>query len=280
MTLFLPHGQYDTDGSFALSSDKQSKSGRHRRPGIRKDEGMRVIGVLDLMGTQVVRGVAGRRQDYRPVVSRLTASSEPLEVACALREHLGLWELYLAELDAIDDGVPAWNTYTRLRSAGFQLWVDAGVRNAARAVQLADAGVERVVVGLETVAGPSVLAQAVQQLGQRVVFSLDLRQGMPMGNLAGWQRPEPAAIARQAIELGVSRMLVLDVARVGIGEGPGAGPLCRQLAASYPKVEISTGGGIRGRADLERLRDMGVQAVLVASALHDGGLTRDDLAGL
>jgi len=49
------------------------------------------------------------------------------------------------------------------------------------------------------------------------------------------------------------------------------------LATTFPGVEISAGGGVRGVEDLSRLRDGGVQNVLVASALHDGRLTSGDL---
>jgi phosphoribosylformimino-5-aminoimidazole carboxamide ribotide isomerase len=37
-------------------------------------------------------------------------------------------------------------------------------------------------------------------------------------------------------------------------------------------------GGVRGRHDLQVLRDAGIAGVLVASALHDGRLTSADLA--
>jgi uncharacterized protein related to proFAR isomerase len=40
------------------------------------------------------------------------------------------------------------------------------------------------------------------------------------------------------------------------------------------------GGGVRGRVDLEQLRDDGVAVVLLASALHDGGVRREDLQDL
>jgi phosphoribosylformimino-5-aminoimidazole carboxamide ribotide isomerase len=241
---------------------------------------MRVIGVLDLMGGRVVRGVAGRRQEYRPVVSRLTASCRPADVAAAFRDHFGLSELYLADLDAIASAAPALDAYAALRAAGFCVWVDAGVHQAADAVRLCEAGVDTIVVGLETVAGPSALTQAVQALGERVVFSLDLREGVPLGELSGWESREAISVARQAVRLGVRRVLVLDLARVGVGGGVAGRRLCRSLAAEYPEVELSAGGGVRGRADLEGLRDDGVRAVLVASALHDGGLSRADLAGL
>jgi phosphoribosylformimino-5-aminoimidazole carboxamide ribotide isomerase len=241
---------------------------------------VRVIGVLDLMAGQVVRGVAGRRKEYQPVRSRLTSSCRPLDVARAYREHFGLTELYLADLDAIAGVAPALPTYGELRSEGFRLWVDAGVREAAGAVALAQAGIETVVVGLETVAGPQALADSVGRLGSRVVFSLDLRDGIPLGDLAGWESSDSLYIARKAVGMGVTRVLVLDLARVGVGGGPGGVELCRRLAAEFPHLEISAGGGVRNRADLELLRAAGAQAVLVASALHDGRLRREDLAGL
>ena len=77
-------------------------------------------------------------------------------------------------------------------------------------------------------------------------------------------------IAEQAIALGVRRLLVLDLAHVGVGQGLGTEPLCRMLRAKYPTLEITAGGGVRGTADLERLRDVGIDFVLAASALHDG----------
>jgi phosphoribosylformimino-5-aminoimidazole carboxamide ribotide isomerase len=81
------------------------------------------------------------------------------------------------------------------------------------------------------------------------------------------------------LALGVRRLLVLDLARVGVARGPGTEGLCARLAGQ-PGVEVSAGGGVRGRADLERLAGCGVRAALVASALHDGALSRADLEGL
>jgi phosphoribosylformimino-5-aminoimidazole carboxamide ribotide isomerase len=238
---------------------------------------MRILPVLDVTGGVVVRGVGGRRDEYRPVVSRLTASCDPIDVARAFRDYLGCAELYLADLDAITGSDPAWALYDGLRRAGFSLWVDAGVRDAAAAAALCAVGVEGIVIGLETIAGPAELARACAGLGDRVIFSLDLKGGEPLGNLAAWQRPVARGIAAEAITLGVRRLLVLDLLRVGEGGGLGTESLCAALTAQHPGVEVAAGGGVRGLADLLRLRECGVAAALVASALHDGTLRRDEL---
>lgn len=241
---------------------------------------MRLIPVLDLLGGVVVRGVGGRRHEYRPVVSKLAASCGPVEMAHAFRNHFGFTELYLADLDAIAEAPPALATVAALRAAGFRLWVDAGVREPAQAAALAAAGIEGVVLGLETIAGPTALARACAELGsERVVFSLDLKDGLPLGKVSSWEGPDAKAMARQAVTLGVRRLLVLDLARVGTRTGAGTEELCKRLADDYPEIELTAGGGVRDLSDLRRLEQCGVAAVLVASALHDGRLRPEDLRG-
>jgi phosphoribosylformimino-5-aminoimidazole carboxamide ribotide isomerase len=241
----------------------------------------RIIPVLDLSKGQVVRGVAGRRDEYRPVVSRLARSAEPLAVARAFRDHFGLCELYLADLDAIAGAPAALATYDTLHADSFRLWVDAGIRRAEDARPLAKAAIEGIVTGLETLRGPDVLRALCEEYGgERVIFSLDLKGGMPLGAVAAWQAANAWSIAAQAIGCGVRRLIVLDLARVGVGEGLGTEALCERLARAYPEVEVIAGGGVRDAADLRRLKECGVRGVLVASALHDGRLTRADLDGL
>ena len=234
---------------------------------------MRIVGVIDLMGGVVVRAIAGRREAYRPIVSPLCPGSAPLEVAKALLA-LGVRELYVADLDAIAGAEPAWEVIGSLRELAVPLWVDAGVCEVARAARL---GVERVVVGLESVPDPATLGRLVDELGDRVVFSLDLREGRPLG---AWPATEPFDLAELAIRHGVRRILVLDLARVGTHGGPGTAALCACLVRAHPGVEVSAGGGIRDRADIERFRSAGVAAVLIATALHDGHLEGADVAEL
>jgi phosphoribosylformimino-5-aminoimidazole carboxamide ribotide isomerase len=242
---------------------------------------MRVIPVIDLKDGVVVRGIGGRRDEYRPVVSRLTKSTDPLDVARALGEHFGLSEIYLADLNAIGGAAPALPVYDALLADGFVLRVDAGVRQPEDARPLADAGVQRIVVGLETVSGPKAVEVVCRQVGgYRVNFSLDLKNGRPLGSLTAWGLEDSFMIGLRAIQCGVGGIIVLDLARVGVSYGPGTEHLCTALTGYLPNLEVIAGGGVRDVKDLHRLRRCGVRAVLVASALHDGRLRREDLAGV
>ena len=232
---------------------------------------MRVLPVLDLMGGHIVRGIAGRRAEYRP----LAGSSDPPAVARGFRRDFGLATLYLADLDAIAGNPPSLAVYEHLTADGFTLWVDAGLRGPSDAKPLL--GVHRLVAGLETLASPRHLAELVDEVGaERLVFSLDLKDGKPLAS-TDWPA-DPMGIARIAISFGITAIIALDLARVGVGQGIGTGDLCVSLRRDFPSLEIITGGGVRQASDLRHLETLGVDWALVASALHDGKVGRADVA--
>ena len=75
-----------------------------------------------------------------------------------------------------------------------------------------------------------------------------------------------AQIAAAAIAAGVQRLIILDLADVGVGGGVGTLTLCQAIRAAHPQVEIIAGGGVRGLADLQQMAAAGCDAALVASA--------------
>ena len=242
--------------------------------------GMRVIPVIDVMGGQVVRAVGGRRDEYRPVLSRLTESTDPASLARALIDATGAAELYVADLDAIrghptrDLNRAALESLSRLPHP---VWVDAGLRDEFDEVALLQAGISRFVIGTETAAGCKVVGRlAAMSGGDRVALSLDLRGGEWVGNGRTWGERLDEALPRVvafATGVGITRLIVLDLVAVGEGGGPMTGDVCRRIKACGASVEVWTGGGVRDWDDVRRLEDAGADAVLVASALHDGTLT-------
>ena len=234
-----------------------------------------VLPVLDLLGGVVVRGVAGRREEYLPIRSRLTSSSVPLDVARALRSEFGLERLYVADLDGIVHHRPNWDVAKQLVEDGFRLLVDGGIETAEDVQRWSSLGCE-IVVGLESCRSPSDLVEMAAAC-ESVTFSLDLQNGKPKchQNATGWS-DVPLEIARQALGCGIANLIVLDLADVGMGSGSRTDSLCRSILAEFPRVHLTCGGGVRGREDLLHWRAVGVKQVLVASALHDGRLVVDD----
>ena len=246
---------------------------------------LRVIPVIDLKGGHVVRGIAGRRREYQPIRSTLVADSAPVSVARAIA-GLELSEAYVADLDAIEGGEPAWEVYRAIAACGLALWIDAGISTTARAEQISalsrDCGdrITGTVAGLESLPEPRLLREWLSIVGpQRLIFSLDLRAGRPITKIDTWRAWSPESIGRAVIDLGVRRLIVLDLARVGVAQGAGTEGICRALRSYLPCLELTAGGGVRGPRDLEELAQAGCDAALVASALHDGKLSGTQALG-
>jgi phosphoribosylformimino-5-aminoimidazole carboxamide ribotide isomerase len=159
-----------------------------------------------------------------------------------------------------------------------RLLVDAAVTTPDRARELVADGATRVVVGLETLPSFDALTLVARAVGsKRVAFSLDLRDGATLAEapLSG----TPLEVARAAVVAGAGAIIVLDLARVGSGRGVDL-VLVQTLRCALPHVELLAGGGIGTARDLERLAHAGLDGALVATALHDGRIKRDDVAAI
>ena len=239
---------------------------------------MLVLPVLDLLNGVVVRGVGGRRDEYRPVESVLTRSAEPFDVARAFRDQLSLTTLYVADLDGILRQRPNADVYRQLADDGGELWIDAGVRSLSDANRLLSAGAAKVIVGLETVPDARLLAQLLAEFGApRIVFSLDLQAGCPLLGHSEWPDRSPLGIAEHVVSLGLTQLIVLDLASVGEQRGPRTLALCESIRRIAPEVRLITGGGVRDAADLSPLHAAGIDGVLLATALHNGKIGHREL---
>jgi phosphoribosylformimino-5-aminoimidazole carboxamide ribotide isomerase len=234
---------------------------------------LKLLPVIDVRGGMVVRAVAGRRSDYRPLVSQLTSSVEPVTVARAIHERFGWREFYVADLNAISSGEPSLGLYETLRADGFRLWLDAGVRDVDDSQRLADIGIEQVVVGLETVQGPDAWHSMVQRIGAgRLVFSLDLIHGKPIADSEVWEVGDVKRIVDRVVRDGGQQLIILDLGRVGMRCGTGTDVLCADIVRCHPELAVYAGGGVRDQTDIDQLAQAGAAGVLLSSAIHDGSL--------
>lgn len=242
---------------------------------------MRVIPVLDLKDARAVHARGGTRRQYEPVHSRLAAPpGDAVALARAYGDVLSLDHLYVADLDAILGGEPQRSLVRSIAALGSRLLLDAGITTPAAARQAIEDGATAAVIGLETLPSFAVLSSIAGAVGsERVIFSLDLRDGEPVGRSGGPHLEPPLTIVRRAIDAGASSVIVLDLGRVGTGRGADL-PLVGDIRRAFPGVELMAGGGVRGLGDLEQLADAGCDGALIASALHHGHLGPSELAAL
>jgi phosphoribosylformimino-5-aminoimidazole carboxamide ribotide isomerase len=249
---------------------------------------MRVIPVLDLKSGLAVAAIAGDRDRYG-LLRGTPEGCNPLAWTRRFRDQLlaaGFSSppaLYVADLDAIEGQPPHLELFCQMAAQGVSLWVDAGVRTPDDAPNLLASGVETLVVGLETVTGPESLAAIIDEAGaDRVCFGLDLNGGRPMVETQdAWGTDDPLELSQRAIALGARTIMILDLSRIGTGQGAGTEGLIEAVrSASPPGLRLLAGGGVAGPEDLDLLLRSGADAALVGSALRDGRLLPADLRSL
>jgi phosphoribosylformimino-5-aminoimidazole carboxamide ribotide isomerase len=259
---------------------------------------MRVVGVIDLKDGTAVHAVRGERERYRPVRSAIGGDDgDALALARGFRDALGIEEVYVADLDAIVGGSAraagsdhaagsdraggsGHAALLRALAGEARLMVDAGVSEPTAARALLDLGAHRVIVGTETLTGPDALDRLLAELpGGALVLSVDLRDGRVLS-------PDPQLAGLRALDaferlrrVGLREAIVLDLARVGSGDGPDVA-LIAELHAALPNLELLAGGGVRDVEDLRALEAAGAAGALVATALHRGVIGARELAEL
>jgi HisA/HisF family protein len=240
---------------------------------------MRVIPVIDLKGGVAVHAVRGERERYRPLRSRLVEGADPLAVTRAVRDALGLDELYVADLDAIAGGDGHASILEALGREA-RAMVDAGAATPAAVARLLELGAARVIVGTESLPGVDAFRRLrAERPDAPLVVSLDLRAGAVLSPDPALARAGPAEALARLADAGEREAIVLDLARVGSGEGPDVA-LVAALRAAVPDVELLAGGGVRDAADLRALADAGAAGALVATALHGGAIRAEELRAL
>lgn len=234
-----------------------------------------VLGVVDLLRGRAVRARGGRRDEYAPidrVAGEVIPQGDAVALARTYVERLGVSGLYVADLDAIEGRQPQVALARAIASIGAPLWLDAGIASVDDARRALDVGATRLIVGLETLPSFQVLASISSDAGaDRIAFSLDLRDGQPIATAFSLAQQRPEDLLARAVDAGASAAIVLDLARVGTGDGLDL-RLIAHLRAASPGVRLYAGGGIRDIEDLERLRTAGCHGALAASALLDGQL--------
>lgn len=243
---------------------------------------MVLLPVIDLKGSCVVHGRAGQRETYRPIQSEICEGASPDTVAAAFHQ-LGFADAYVADLDAIDGGTLDHASLDAIIKRLSTIWLDAGTGDAALAGAVeawANGRNVQLVCGLESVQSIRRLKELIERFGSKLIISVDLFESRVRSPVAAWSESTPENVTLTLLRMGVQRLILLDLSRVGTGRGTGTRQLCRFIREQSAKVEIVCGGGVRNRGDIDDLLQDGCNRVLVASALHNGRIRPSDFSDL
>jgi phosphoribosylformimino-5-aminoimidazole carboxamide ribotide isomerase len=246
-----------------------------------EENSLKIVPVLDILNGVAVHAVRGRREEYQPLNSVLSKSHNPVDVA-AVFSALGFSELYIADLDAIKGGQPNFQLFKRIAyKTGLSLMVDAGITNLKMAKKVLESKVSKIIIGTETLTSIGLVGEIVDILGsENVIISLDLVDKRILSGFELSELADPLTFLHNIEKIGISQIIILDLAKVGSGQGVDI-PFVLEVLKNV-KSDVFVGGGVRDITELKALKEKGIYGVLVATALHTGRILVSDVkeAGL
>lgn len=236
---------------------------------------MQVIPVIDLKNGQVVHAKHGQRATYQPIKSILSNASDVFSIVEGLLKLYPFRTIYIADIDAISNTGNHFELIELLSCMYPQVawWVDNGVRNVNARILYAPQANIRAVFGSEHMNSLQSYRAISDAYKSRHALSLDKLDNLELGaaelHSTGLYWPDNA--------------ICMTLNNVGSNSGPDILRLQNLMQLNYARkkpANIFAAGGVRNSEDLLQLKQLGITGVLVASALHNGEITAQQLSEL
>jgi HisA/HisF family protein len=227
-----------------------------------------IIPAIDLKDGSVVHARAGERAAYRPIETPLGPAGDAIAIARALLAVSDAPALYIADLDAIEGIGNHFELCRDLSSAlpNTALWIDAGFTNVTDCAFWLPLGAT-LVIGTESLSFMEDWQELRATFGESLVLSLDFAADGPRG-----PKPLFAEPAHWP-----ERIIVMSLDRVGTGNGSDLERL-RGVVGQAGSRSVYASGGMRDIGDLDAAADTGAGGALIATALHRGAVTQNEIA--
>ncbi len=225
------------------------------------------IDILDGKAVRLARGDFDAQTIY---------DQDPLEAARRWVAD-GARALHIVDLDGARAGAPANLEHVRriARAVDVPIQLGGGLRSARAIDDALSAGATRAVLGTAAYTDVDVLDEALARHGDRIVVSVDTRNGRLATD--GWteQTDVPAdAVIERLGHRGVRKFVYSSIERDGMLAGPDLE--AAQRVADAVKGTFIYSGGISSLDDLRALaslRQVNLAGVIVGKALYEGKFT-------
>ena len=206
-------------------------------------------------------------------------SDDPLAVADRYVAGGARW-IHVVDLDrAFNLGDQSALVAALVKRLPIPVQVGGGLWREEDALAMRDAGVQRVVLGVRTLANGAALAELVDCFSEDcLALAVDAQGGA--GSHA-WARDwppalehAPADLARQARQAGIGIVVYTDLSREGGLQGANV-----DAAAALGReadVSVILSGGVATLDDLRRIRAAGLAGAVVGRALFEGRFTLEE----
>lgn len=232
-----------------------------------------IIPAIDMIEGKCVRLTQG---DY---ATRKVYNEDPLEVAKAF-EGAGIRRLHVVDLDGAKAGhIVNYRVLEKL-AGHTSLVIDfGGGLKQTKDVEIAfDCGAQMVTGGSIAVKDPETFTAWIARFGsERIILGADAKDRRIA--ISGWEEATDAELLpfiQKYREQGIEKVICTDISRDGMLEGP-AVDLYKEILEAVPEIYLIASGGVSSIADIEKLAEANVPAVIFGKALYEGRITLKEL---
>lgn len=232
---------------------------------------MIIFPAIDILNGKCVRLIQG---DYN---REKVYSDSPVEMAKQWEEK-GAEFIHIVDLDGAKSG-KSINEAIILeiaKTVNVPVQVGGGIRSMQTVKTYLENGVNRVIIGTAAIQDEAFLKEAVETYGERIVVSLDAKNGYIATD--GWTDTSDVKaldLVKKLENIGVKTIVYTDIAKDGMLQGPN---LAEQKAINEATtMDVIASGGVATKEDVENLRRLGLYGVIIGKALYDGKLKLEEL---
>lgn len=155
-----------------------------------------------------------------------------------------------------------------------------GIRTEADVESLLTLGAFRVIIGSAAVHSREEVFHWIQKYGaDRIVIGADVVNQKIATH--GWQQVTDENIfdfIKTYTTEGANTFLCTDIAKDGMMAGSSR-PWYTEILQSFPDVQLIASGGVHDMDEVGRLREMGMESIIIGKAIYEGKINIDDLFG-
>lgn len=234
---------------------------------------MRIIPAIDIINKKCVRLTQGDFEKMK------VYNEDPLEVAMQFQDA-DLEYLHLVDLDGAKKGkVVNWDVIAELQEkTALQIDFGGGVKTEEDVERLLGLDINQINIGSLAITEPERFTEWLEKYGsENFILSADVKEEEIMIN--GWLEPTKFRLfdlVDQYIKHGLTYLTCTDISKDGMLKGPNLN-LYKKLKDRFPKLSINASGGISSLDDLNKLKSIQVDGVIIGKAIYEQRIKLEDL---
>ena len=195
-------------------------------------------------------------------------------------EDLGVKEIYFVDLGSAK--MHEKNNFILLEMisqfSNIKINYSGGLRTSETVSSAFINGANMVTLGSMPVYDKNIFLNCLTTWGfKKIVMAVDIWKNRLRIN--GWKHQtkiDPLDHIDYFSKKGLMNIKVTDISKDATLDGPPF-PIYKKILKKYSHMNMTTGGGIRGIKDIEKLRDIGIKNVIFGRAFYDGNITLNEL---